>query len=508
MLTVQITDMANGGAGIARVDGKVLFVTGAIEGDIAEVRVSVDKKSFAKADLVRLVTPSPYRRPPPCVAATECGGCPFIEALPSRQRLWKKDFALSSLAKLTGIGMERLSALAGEVHFGALPNGEQQRDGLGYRHRVTLKVGVQQSPAGPKLALGFLGRRSHRIAPISTCPVATPALQTVITGLAQAVAGTDIAKLKSPSKRPRLSSSSSSNKKRRGRGATGFFDLQLQEVIGQPTSVGEEHQVIATFMLGRRELTLGALLKTAPELRPLAAALKANPQVVWHGTSFDSKTAPAFVFDHSEEKGAIDYLTFPGLFQQAHLGTNRQMRAFVHEALDGCETVLDLFCGSGNLSLGLGSANVTGIESSPQSIAAASAAAKKAAAALKAAASAAAKKTAAAQKNTSHNYKAEAAQDYLREARSKAEAIPADKAPLFAGIVSDPPRAGHGELIADLIALKAPTLVLVGCDPMPHARDVAACLKGGYELKALRVFDAFPHTSHVETITVLGLTGG
>lgn len=488
MLRVQIDSMANGGAGIARVDGKVLFVAGAIEGDTAAVRITADKKTFAKAELVELITPSPYRRPSPCAVSASCGGCPFIAAQPSKQRLWKKDFAISSLAKLTGLSAAELSALAGDVLTGSVASGadqsgaDQSGAGLGYRHRLTLKAGLMPEGDGLRLAVGFLSRRSHRIVATSTCPVATPAIQQVITALSAAALSAAAQAKQGGSKLKGRDRSEDKSKGRRNsrqsrRPRQGIYDIQLQEVHGSPAPM-----VIATFMTEgpHRGLTLAALLQAAPELRPLAAALKASPLVAWLGTSKDSESAPAFAYDSSDSQS---YLTFPGLFQQAHLRTNRQMRAFVKTALAGCVRVLDLFCGTGNLSLGL-DAKVTGIEGVPRSIAAA--------------------KLAAAQK-PSHRYQAASAGDFLAKAltEARASAPQAGIRPPFDGIVSDPPRAGHGPLMADLIALSAPRLVLVGCDPMNLARDVAACLSGGYRLTALRVFDAFPHTSHVETIAVL-----
>lgn len=487
MLTVEIESMAYGGAGIARVEGKVVFVAGAIEGDTAEVRITRDKKSFAKAELIRILSPSPFRQPSPCQVSDRCGGCPFIEAAPSRQRLWKKDFAVSSLAKLTGLGGEQLADLVGDVRGGAA---------IGYRHRVTLKAGLQEANSaaqGPVLTLGFLGRRSHSIVAIPTCPVATPAIQQVIEACAVAASVANAAAKDAAA--PKAAKVQSKPKKyRRGQKRapqhSGGYDIQLQQVEGPDQSP----KVIATFMTGDRPLTLRALLRRAPELKPLVAALAASPLVSWHGTTKESETAPIFAFDRSESEqagGDFRYLTFPGLFQQAHLGTNRQMRAFVRDALAGCENVLDLFCGSGNLSLGLSAKKVTGIEGMPRSIAAAQSAADE---------------KAAANSSPVYSYRAAAASDFLSEQinvqnRSREQGRNA----LFDGIVSDPPRAGHGPLIDQLIALKSPRLVLVGCDPMNLARDVAACLKGGYELNALRIFDAFPHTSHVETIAVLNL---
>lgn len=456
---IEISSMAYGGAGVAKVDGKVVFVMGAIEGDLVDARITTDKKSFAKAEVARILTPSPWRRPPPCDVSESCGGCPLMAANDDRQVLWKKDFALSSLAKQTGLSYSALAALAGDV-VAAEP--------LGYRHRVTFKVAFQDG----KLALGFLGRRSHTVVPTSTCVVATPAIQ-------QALADIQRQLQELPIQRP--ASGPKSTLARKPGSKPGSYDLEVQEVL---PATPDGPRLIVTLSPQQRfkGYPLDQLLRRAPELKPLAEAVRSCAGVAWFGAAKDSQHAPAFAFDRDE---GGDYLTFPGSFQQAHLGINRHMRDVVKAALSDCESVLDLFCGSGNLSLALSDdpqRQVQGIEASAASIKAAKLALRTRGLRPKV------------------SYKTALARKAL--AQPAAAETHAGKPP-FDGIVSDPPRAGHGRLIAELIALKAKRLVLVGCDPMHLARDVNACLKAGYSLADLHIFDAFPQTTHVETIAVL-----
>lgn len=435
---VEIATMAFGGAGLARVDGKVIFVTGALEGDVVDVSLTSDKKTYAKGEVQRLVTPSPLRRTPPCAHAQACGGCPFIAGDDAAQRRWKKEFVLSSLVKVAGMNPDTLDALAGDVIH------DQP---LGYRHRVTLKVGVIRG----RIALGFLsaqsGRDSANIAPITSCPVATPAVNGVIQQLHAALAaGKDV--------KPGP-----------------VFDLELQEVHAADGAA----KVLATISGGRKfqRYSLDQLLRQFPYLTQVADALRACSELAWLGSPRDSQKAEPYVFDR---EGDLEYLTFPSLFQQAHLAINRKMRAVVHEALVNCESVLDLFCGSGNLSLGLSpTQSVTGVEAHPLSIKAAKRAAERGG--LK----------------SSHRYRTATAEAFLKDAKPH----------VFDGVVSDPPRAGHGKTITQLLKLAPQVLVLVGCDPMNLARDVAACTDSGYHLRDLHVFDAFPQTYHVEAIAVL-----
>lgn len=499
--------MAFGGDGVARSHGKVVFVAGALEGDVVEVALTVDKKSYAKGVVDRLVQPSPFRRPSPCPHSSACGGCSFIEADDGRQRVWKKDFVISSLVKQAGLAKEDLLTMAGAV---------VADEPLGYRHRVTLKVALYRD----SIRLGFMAKQSRKVAAIANCVVATPAIQQVISAVTA-----------------RLSSSAADLKETDS--ALVVFDLELQEVYGfahakegladgkvtgllrlaedrsRPARSRGNRQ--AKGHKGRRSsrwqsrgrpaadydtMSLAQLQKRWPQLTELVAALGSCEQLIWLGTPAESRKAKPMVYDRHQ---GIDYLTLPGLFQQAHRSINRRMRAVVYEALKDCGTVLDLFCGSGNLSLGLPDATaVVGVEAQPLSIRAAQQAAAECDAApadSDRAHSAKGREEGPAEQPLGgskrvRRYQAASAAEFLSSSL-------ASNRPAFAGIVSDPPRTGHGDTIHDLLALAPQVLVLVGCDPMALARDIGVCLGSGYELKQLHIFDAFPQTFHVETIGVL-----
>lgn len=152
-LRVEIESVAHGGAGVGRVNGKVVFCHDAVPGDVIEARVVKQKRSFSIAQTVEVVEPGPDRVEPPCPVFDRCGGCDWQMMSLAAQRRWK-----------TAILSEQLSHL-GRIE--APPVGEMVAvgPGFGYRNRVDLRV-VEGRPA-------LYERGSHRPVVIEDCPLVT-----------------------------------------------------------------------------------------------------------------------------------------------------------------------------------------------------------------------------------------------------------------------------------------------------------------------------------------------
>lgn len=159
--TVTIDKVAAGGDGMGRLaDGRVVFVDGALPGEVVEVRLTVDKRDFAKADLVEVVTPSPARIEPPCPAlARGCGGCRWQHADPGAQLRMK--------AEVVADALRRTARLPGAVVTlgAAVP---------AFAYRTTMRCAV--TPGG----LGLRSGASHRVVPLDGCLVAHPLLDDLL----------------------------------------------------------------------------------------------------------------------------------------------------------------------------------------------------------------------------------------------------------------------------------------------------------------------------------------
>ena len=156
-MNLRIEKPLYGGAGLARAEGKAIFVEGALPGETVEAAVRRDKGSFAEAELVRVLGASPDRVEPGCAYYGECGGCQYQHAAYPAQLGMKRAVLEETLGRA---GLRDLPAVA--VHAG---------EPWGYRNRVRLHVDAATG------RLGYRRRGSHALLPVNACPIAMPALQ-------------------------------------------------------------------------------------------------------------------------------------------------------------------------------------------------------------------------------------------------------------------------------------------------------------------------------------------
>lgn len=161
---LEILRWAHGGDGVAiagegPLEGRVVFVPGAVPGDRVRARTVEVRPRFARAEIVAIVTPSRHRREPPCDVQATCGGCPWMRGDADAQ-------AASRRAILEGELRKRLGALPPQLALRESPAE------FGWRQRLRMRV------TGGRLA--FHGRASHTLVPVERCPVATPALNAAI----------------------------------------------------------------------------------------------------------------------------------------------------------------------------------------------------------------------------------------------------------------------------------------------------------------------------------------
>lgn len=154
---VEITSLAAGGAGVARVDGRVFFVRDALPGDITHIEVLKDRGRFVEARATHRVQDSPQRVVPPCGIQARCGGCPWMGLGYDAQLRAKEGVVRENLSRLGGITDPQLQPIT------ASPLS------LGYRRRARLHGG----PEG----LGYYSSGSRTLLDVESCPVLENSLQ-------------------------------------------------------------------------------------------------------------------------------------------------------------------------------------------------------------------------------------------------------------------------------------------------------------------------------------------
>ncbi len=457
---LSVEKLVAGGSGFSRrVDGEPVFIRGALPGDIVEVTELTRRKGYSDARSWTLVSPSPDRRPAPCVYARHCGGCNLMELGASAQRRAKHELVLEILRRTGHIsaGPDSITPLTWEP---STDDGE-----LGYRSRIRLHVNDQGQ-------LGFLAEQSHIVVPITRCLVATERVNQVLKAL---VALSEV--------RPELLVSFAQVEVRalgevpdltwvprglRGNiGCTPPDYAALLEAIEHHLHVhscGETHLVLTGETERRwRHFVQGADLR--PSTPDDAAA--PTPGVPPH----QAHTSPRLWFA-------------PGTFTQVNWQVNQHIIRDLLERVGQLEVrrFLDLYCGAGNFSLPLLAQGLdgVGVESNPTAIAAAVAASK--------------------HQRLGGHFSAEDVQQavgrLIREGHT------------FDLILADPPRAGFKD-VAPLLRRLAPKYLFVcACDPVTFARDLRCLTENGFELQQLRAYDMFPQTHHVEcTAWLSGPTG-
>lgn len=412
-LTLTLESVAFGGDALTRRDGKVYFVADALPGETVAADIIQDKDRFAKARVTSRLTAPDYAVPAPCPYAERCGGCQWQRVPYAMQKTWKAGFIEDALQRIGGIP-------AGTYPFAMQASPEE----LHYRNRIDVKW--QVTPEG-KVQIGYYAKSSHDLVPIERCWIADERINQVLQ---------ECVRLSFP-KRERS------------------FQTSL------------EFQVIAD----------DRVLVSGQEIPPgfwqdLKKAVDQN-SILQRTLIVDSRE-----FVLLEEWEGLRFHTRAGQFQQVNLPANRFLRGWVRDFArqHKVQNTVDLYCGSGNLSLALArdGIQVFGVEAYAPSIEAAVYNTK--------------------QNKLNARYAAGDAQD-IRQLFPDLPALDL--------LIVDPPRRGMAEAVAPVLELGASRIIYVSCDPNTLARDLKIMLAAGYELDDVKGLDFFPQSYHVETVAVL-----
>ena len=420
-ILLTISSMAYGGNGVARLEGKVYFVADAIEGDVVRARITEDKERYANAEISEFVTLSPLRETPRCPFIKSCGGCQWMGISYSQQLTWKKDFILSSL--------KRIGKMPEHVEVDVKPSPEIYN----YRNRIMIRVHVSERSV---LTCGYFKRGTRELVAINRCDIANETINKLVDYITTAKLQ-NIKNIK--------------------------FRMEIQEL---PSGSGKL-VVTVTPADGDKKST-----------KAFTESLRTLDYVSWAGMSSDLKDAPITGFDEQFDR---TFLTLPGQFQQVNVKHNQNLRSFISALVDEYKPkrILDVFCGSGNLSIGIAKKDIyiEGVEANSIAIDCA-------------------KKNLIENNITNATYVAGDAEKHLLKLnRSKTN---------FDLVILDPPRQGFHGGMSSLKEIAPKQIIYVSCDPTTLARDIGfLCRDQSYTIKSITGFDFFPNTYHVETVVVL-----
>ena len=441
-LTLEIESLAFGGNGVARLDGFVVFVRAGLPGDTVRARVTKVQRRHAEAIVVEVVASGPERVEAPCAHYPACGGCRFQDLVYEAQLAAKHAWVHDSLRRIGGIAEPPLEPIvAAEAQF---------------HYRNKMEYSFAPGPDGPVLGLHRAGRWDEVLG-IERCWLTTDLGNAIRNAIVEWA------------REERLAAYDQAS-------AEGYLrHLVVRE--GQNTG-----QALVQLVTHERERfdreRLVEVLTAFPEVRSIHWAVNDTPaemtnlpsELLWGEEAIE------------EEIGGLRFRVRPNAFLQ----TNTRMAERLYElvraevALAGGETVYDLYCGIGTIGLSLARESLTvwGVDISEESVACAI-------------------------ENAELNSIGNAAffagnvGQVLRELRERAGE------PSIA--VVDPPRAGlAGKALKRLGELAAPRVVYVSCNPTTLAGDTKRLVEEyGYRLVRTRPVDMFPHTPHVESVSLL-----
>jgi len=440
---IQIDAQGSEGEGIGRIDGFTVFVKNAVEGDVVNAKILKVNKSFAFAKIEKIITPSPYRSEPKCSVYNRCGGCNFMHISYEKQLRLKNKRIFDALTRIGGCKDINLPDLIGmtEPYY--------------YRNKTQLPVGTDKSG---NVITGFFAPRTHSICAFDEC-ICAPKIQKTVTDT-----------IKSFMKKYNISAYDEENHK-------GI----VRHIFVRTSKRGEVMVVIIT-----NALDLPYSDKLVDMLKENVASLVSVVQNInMDKTNLILGKNNITLYGSDTLVDSIGDLTFnisPLSFYQINAIQTQKLynTALEFASLTGNETVFDLYSGIGTISLFMAkhAKKVLGFEIVPDAVEDA-------------------KKNAKLNNIENAHFYCGPVEKTVVETYNAGERADV--------IMLDPPRKGADEITLETIIKTAPKrIVYVSCNPETLARDVKFLREnGGYEIKKVQGVDMFPHTAHVETVTLL-----
>ena len=443
LVTLEIEDCGIDGEGIGKADGFTVFVKDAVIGDTVTAKIIKAKKNYGYGRLMEVLKPSPYRVEPKCEFARQCGGCQLQALSYDQQLVFKTNKVKGHLERIGGftdIPMEPIIGMDELFH---------------YRNKAQFPVGRNKEG---KIVTGFYAGRTHNIIENRDCALGVPENKEVLDRV--------IAHMEKYGIEPYNEAT--------GKGLVrhvliryGYFTKEVMVcLILNGNKIPKEEQLVKSLgeIPGMTSITINVNKKHSNVI------LGEEIRLLW---------GQEYITDRI---GDISYQISPLSFYQVNPMQTQKLyaKALEYADLHGEETVWDLYCGIGTISLFLAQKAkfVRGVEIVPAAI-----------------------------ENAKENAKLNGLENTEFFVGKAEEVLPREykKNGVYADvIVVDPPRKGCDEtLLETMIEMNPERIVYVSCDSATLARDLKYLCERGYELRKVCPVDQFGMTVHVETVVLL-----
>ena len=443
LVTLEIEDCGIDGEGIGKADGFTVFVKDAVIGDTVTAKIIKAKKNYGYGRLMEVLKPSPYRVEPKCEFARQCGGCQLQALSYDQQLVFKTNKVKGHLERIGGftdIPMEPIIGMDELFH---------------YRNKAQFPVGRNKEG---KIVTGFYAGRTHNIIENRDCAL----------GVAE-------------------------NKEVLDR-VIAHMEKYGIEPYNEATGKGLVRHVLIRYGYFTKEVMVCLILNgnKLPKEEQLVKSLCEIPGMTSITINVNKKRSNVILGEEicllwgqeyiTDRIGDISYQISPLSFYQVNPMQTQKLyaKALEYADLHGQETVWDLYCGIGTISLFLAQKAkfVRGVEIVPAAI-----------------------------ENAKENAKLNGLENTEFFVGKAEELLPREykKNGVYADvIVVDPPRKGCDEtLLETMIEMNPDRIVYVSCDSATLARDLKYLCERGYELRKVCPVDQFGMTVHVETVVLL-----
>lgn len=457
---VTIEDIGVNGEGIGKVDGYTLFIKDAIIGDVVEAKVMKAKKNYGYARLMKVITPSQYRVEPKCRFARQCGGCQIQEMSYERQLMFKQAKVYGNLERIGGFSPELLNDTMEQI--------VGMEEPFYYRNKAQFPFGTDKE--GNPIT-GFYAGRTHDIIANTDCALGVPVNREILELVLEFMK-----KYQIPSYNEKI-----------GEGLIRHVLIRF----GFTTK-----EIMVCFVVNRERAKNEWIPHQAELIQKLCkiegmTSITVSPNIkrtnVIMGDTYEVLWGQGTITDYI---GNVKYQISPLSFYQVNPAQTEKLYglALEYAGLQGQETVWDLYCGIGTISLFLAqkAKEVRGVEIVPQAIDDA-------------------------RQNAEMNgienveFYVGKAEEVLPEYYETYRREHPGQTARADVIVVDPPRKGCEEsLLKTMLDMEPERIVYVSCDSATLARDLKyLCGSGAYELVKWRAVDQFPMSVHVECVVLM-----
>lgn len=443
LVTLEIEDCGIDGEGIGKADGFTVFVKDAVIGDTVTAKIIKAKKNYGYGRLMEVLKPSPYRVEPKCEFARQCGGCQLQALSYEQQLVFKTNKVKGHLERIGGftdIPMEPIIGMDELFH---------------YRNKAQFPVGRNKEG---KIVTGFYAGRTHNIIENRDCALGVAENKEVLDRV--------IAHMEKYGIEPYNEAT--------GKGLVrhvliryGYFTKEVMVCL-----------ILNGNKIPKEELLVKSLCEI-PGMTSITINVNKKHSNVILGEEIRLLWGQEYITDRI---GDISYQISPLSFYQVNPMQTQKLyaKALEYADLHGEETVWDLYCGIGTISLFLAQKAkfVRGVEIVPAAI-----------------------------ENAKENAKLNGLENTEFFVGKAEEVLPREykKNGVYADvIVVDPPRKGCDEtLLETMVEMNPDRIVYVSCDSATLARDLKYLCERGYELRKVCPVDQFGMTVHVETVCLL-----